>query len=283
MSDEITIQVEGDEGEVTSKPRAESIEDIQRRGDQALAEAARAKHETAHHRATIARTRVGTALVKADSEAQSAAAEYRLALEAGDMDAQVGAQARMAEVEARRVRLQEHAEAIERSPVLQHDDPVEALCATRTEPTARWLREHRDWVVDPKKNAKLTAAHFDAVADGLREDTVEYFSAIERRIGLSDGTKGVRSDGERSGERLPPKIDPNNPGTHVTGGGSKVFLTRGERQAAEDGQTHVWGRHDLAAGRIRDPSLVGKAIGIREMARRKSEMVRQGWYNRLES
>jgi hypothetical protein len=112
---ELRIQIEDDDADATSKPTAaaeESIEDIRRRGDEHAAEAARLRRETAHHRATIARTRVGTALMKADGEAQVAAVEYRNALEAGDIDAQAGAQARMAEVEARRVRLQEQAEAI---------------------------------------------------------------------------------------------------------------------------------------------------------------------------
>lgn len=282
---ELTIKIEGDDDDGSSKPAAqsESIEALRQRGDQATAEAARLRHEAAHHRANAARSRVVTELNRHDIERHQVQSEYRNALEAGDIDTQAAAQGRMVAIEAKCLRLQEQAEALEKSPLVQHSDPVEALCATRTEPTARWLREHRDWVVDPKKNAKLTSAHFDAVAEGLREDSPEYFQHVERRIGLNDGSQGARSGSDRSSGRPPAKIDPGNPNTHVMRGGAEVFLTKGEKEAALDGQTHVLGRHDLVAGRIRNPNLIGKAIGVPEMARRKAQMVRDGWYNRLES
>jgi hypothetical protein len=269
---EIRIQIEDDDADATSKPTQESIEDIKRRGDEAAAEAVRLRHEAGHHRANNARLRVGTALTKAGMEANEAAAEYRSALEAGDIDTQAGATARMVEIEARRVRLQEQAEVLERSPLVQHSDPVEALCATRTEPTARWLREHRDWVVDPKKNAKLTAAHFDAVGEGLQQDTPEYFEHVERKIGLSDGSRSTRADSDRSSGRPPAKVNPNNPNTHVMRGGTEVFLTKGEKEAATDG-TLRW-----SSGPHR-----GKPIGVAEFAKRKVAMVRQGgWYDKLD-
>ncbi len=269
MSGEIRIQIEDDD-EVTAPNAKESIADIERRAAEADAVTARLKHETARHRADIARMRVGTALTKAGMEANEAAAEYRSALEAGDIDTQTAAQARMAEVEARRIRLREHEAALERSPVLQHADPVEALAATRTEPTAKWLREHRDWVTDPKKNAKLTSAHFDAVAEGLTPDTESYFEHVERRIGLSENAKGARSEGNRSGGRPPAKYDRRDPRTHVQGCGRDVFLTKGERERATDG-TLTW---NFGPKR-------GQPIGTQEFARRKAAMHAEGRYNQL--
>ena len=175
---ELTIKIEDDDEATAPNAKAEdSIADIERRADEHAAKAARLQHETARHRADIARMRIGTALTKAEMEVNEAAGEYRRGIEAGDIDTQTAAQARMAEIEARRVRLREHEAALERSPLVQHADPVEALAATRTEPTAKWLREHRDWVTDPKKNAKLTSAHFDAVAEGLTPDTEFVFRA----------------------------------------------------------------------------------------------------------
>jgi hypothetical protein len=171
----------------------------------------------------------------------------------------------MAEIEARRVRLQEHAEVLQRSPVRRPADPVEGLAATRTEPTARWLREHREWVLDPKKNAKLSAAHFDAVAEGLREDSPEYFAHVERRIGLADTSRGNESE-----DRTAVKYDPADVNTHIRRGGAEVVLTKGEKAAATDG-TLLW-----ATGPDR-----GKPIGVTEFARRKVQMAREGRYHQL--
>jgi hypothetical protein len=268
---EIRIQIEDDEDDATSKPTQESIADIKRRGDAAAAEAVRFKQEAARHRADIARMRVGTALTRVGMEANDAAADYRSALEAGDIDTQTAAQARMAEVEARRVRLLEHEQALHNTPVVPAD-PVEAACAGRTAATANWLRAHPEHVRDPKKLAKLQSAHFDAEAEGLIPDTGEYFQHIERRVGIGDSAKGSRSDGDRSGGRPPAKVDPNNPNTHVMRGGAEVFLTKGEKDAATDG-TLRW-----SSGPNR-----GKPIGVAEFARRKVAMVRQGgWYDKLD-
>jgi hypothetical protein len=272
MSGELRIVIEDDDTDVVSKPRGaadDSIEEIQRRADQAAAEAARLRHETAHHRATIARTKVGTALMKADSEAQVAAAEYRNALEAGDIDAQAGAQARLAEVEARRVRLLEHEQALRNSPVIPAD-PVEAACAGLSERSAQWLRAHPDYVLDQRKNAKIRAAHFDAVAEGLQEDSPEYFAHVERHVGLGDGAKNARSGGDHSGARPAAKIDRNNPNTHVMRGGAEVFLTKGERERATDG-TLTWNHGPKR----------GQPIGIAEFARRKAAMHAEGRYSQL--
>jgi hypothetical protein len=263
---EIRIQIEDNEDDATSKPAQEFIEDIQRRGDEAVANAARFKQEAARHRADIARMRVGTALTRVGMEANDAAAEYRSALETGDIDTQTAAQARMAEVEARRVRLLEHEQALHNTPVVPAD-PVEAACAGRTEATANWLRSHPEHVRDPKKLAKLQAAHFDAEAEGLIPDTREYFDHIERRVGIVDS-----SGNERAARPRPaPAFNPSDVNTHIREGGRVVTLTRGEKEAATDG-TLRWN-----SGPNR-----GKPIGVAEFARRKVQMAKQGYYDRLD-
>ena len=71
-----------------------------------------------------------------------------------------------------------------------------------------------------------------------------------------------------------PAVPVNGGGSPASGGSSEqiqVRLTKGQAESAEDG-THVWLKSDLAAGRIKDASMVGKPIGVREMARRVYEM-----------
>jgi hypothetical protein len=265
---EIRIQIEDDDADVTSKSNteAESIEDIRRRGDEAAAEAARLRHEAAKYRAEGAHNRIVAALGRTDLEGQEAQSEYRSAVEAGDSDAQTRAQARMTEVEARRVRLLEHEQALRNAPVVPAD-PVEAACAGRTTATADWLRSHPEHVRDPKKLAKLQAAHFDAEAEGLIPDTREYFDHIERRVGIVDS-----SGNERAARPKPaPDFNPSDVNTHIREGGRVVTLTRGEKEAATDG-TLRWN-----SGPNR-----GKPIGVAEFARRKVQMAKQGYYDRLD-
>jgi hypothetical protein len=231
----------------------------------------RLRHETAHHRANIARNKIGAAQALAESEARAAQVECRNAFEAGDFDTATAAQARMVEVEARRVRLQEQAEALERSPVLHHADPVEAFIAARTEPTAKWLREHRDWLSDPRKSQKLTAADADAQAEGHVPDTPAYFDYVERFLGLKDCEGRSGSNGSAGASKPTPAFNPTDVSTHIRNGGKEVVLTRGEKAAATDG-TLVW-----STGPNR-----GKPIGVAEFARRKVQMAREGRYNKLD-
>jgi hypothetical protein len=91
-------------------------------------------------------------------------------------------QRRMARAETRALKLDEDKAMLEAQA--QHyarpSDPVEAYAAGRTEPTANWVRAHREWVIDPQKSQKLTAAHHDAVAEGHEPDSDGYFSHVER-------------------------------------------------------------------------------------------------------
>ena len=207
-----------------------------------------------------------------DGAEKSAEFEMRAALDRGDPERMIDAQKKLAEVSAQRIQLSQ-VETQFLQQAQRPADPVEAFISTRTAPTAKWLREHRDWLSDPAKNEKLTKAHYNAMGEGLQVDTPEYFSHVEKRIGL----RGANT----SGAKRSAPVNPNDVGSHIRNGGQSVTLTKGEYEAATDGQTHVWSKYDLAAGKIKDPNLVGKAIGPKEYARRKVEMHRLGYYDRL--
>jgi hypothetical protein len=48
-----------------------------------------------------------------------------------------------------------------------------------------WLRSHPEYVRDAKLNRKMLRAHEDAMDDGIKADTPEYFQAIERTLGIT--------------------------------------------------------------------------------------------------
>jgi hypothetical protein len=267
---ELRIQIEGDTDDLPAKPNGNerTLEELE-------AESARAREATQRHLADAARyraegehLRIVTALNRTDMEGHEAQSEYRSAVELGDADAQTRAQARMAEVEARRVRLLEHEQVLRNTPIAPAD-PVEAACAGLSERSAQWLRKHPDYAVDPRKNAKIRAAHFDAVAEGLREDTPEYFAHVERKVGLNDGSRNNGND-RGAAPKPPAPFNPSDVSTHIRNDGRVVTLTKGEKAAATDG-TLLW-----ATGPNR-----GKPIGVAEFARRKVQMAREGRYSQL--
>lgn len=290
MSDdgELHVVVDGendDAGDAGSTAR--EIERLNRQADVDRARTARAKLETARLNREGALRKLDADLLTLDSETSAAEAAYRNAREFGDVDAEVAATKRLSAAESRRSALEMQRGAVERMPITSGDGFEDHL-ARFTEPTARWMREHRDWVEDPRRNAKLVGAHQFAIADGLTPDTDECFAHVEKTIGLRTGGNGssnVRSSSSRSSPSVAPvngSISANSysGGNNVRG---SVSLTKGEVERANDGSI-CWnvGNTDSRGKIIKhgDPR-VGKPIGNVEYARRRLKMEEQGYYSKL--
>lgn len=266
------------------------------------ATAARQREAAARQDATKARQEAQTArtevvesqydtitsgLDAAKTEADAAQTEYQSAMEAGDFAKAAKAQRRMSSAEAKIVRLDEAKADVEARKAQPQDDTarrvetpaqptdqVEAYIANRTEPTANWLRSHREYITDPKKNARLTAAHYAAVAEDIAPDSPEYFERVETYIGLRKAPETQQRTPVRG--KSPPVAPVQQSGGGTSGNGTEVRLSQGEARAAQDG-THVW-NYDDPSGQKRFRK--GDAIGIQEFARRKSEMTKQGLYDK---
>jgi multidrug efflux pump subunit AcrA (membrane-fusion protein) len=296
-----------DLAEQFEQAKADSARDRQARDQaernarEARAEVQRLRKETAAARTQVTDSQydtVASGLDAAQAESRAAQQEYQAAFEAADAKAMAAAQAKISRAEARIVRLDEAkadieaqrssrtAEADERPTKEAKEVPAdqfEDFVGQFTEPTANWLRDHREWVTNAHKNAKLTAAHFDAVSENLVPDSPQYFERVETLIGLRKVEQAPKPNGNGKAQqqrRVAPPVAPTQAsGGSVNGGGTQVRLTKGEVERANDG-THVWGKHDLASGRIKEASLVGAPIGNQEMARRKLLMQKDGLYDR---
>jgi hypothetical protein len=268
MSDgEITVVVEGEDDEVADSATSR-IEALNRQADADRAKTARLNLQTAHLRREGALRKVEADYLSTESEAKAAEAAYREAREYGDVDAETKAQRRLAAAEAKRTLLETRVQDISSMPV-SSGDPFEDHVSRFTDRTAQWMRDHRDWVEDPRKNAKIVGAHHMAVGDGLEPDTPEYFEHVERQLGLRSGGNGNGS--ARSGSmRSETKINPGDFNTHVRDGGKSVFLTENERKISTDG-TLVWNY---------GPNK-GKPLGTAEFARRKAAQITAGLHNKL--
>lgn len=272
----------------------QAIDTERRRAVAAEQEAVRARQEATTARGEVIDSQYGTVesgLSAAQDAAEAAEREYKTAFEAGDAAACAKAQRSIARAEAtisrlteaksdletRRAKAPTEADQVRTEPQrpVAHDDPVEAYVANRTPQTADWLRKHPEWVTDQRKNAKLTAAHYDATGDGLQPDTPEYFTHIEKFIGITK--PNGKAPETRTRRATVPAAPVNGSGGGMSGGGGReVVLTRGEATVATDG-THVWNYDDPSPQK---KFRKGDPIGVQEFARRKLAMTQQGMYDK---
>jgi hypothetical protein len=312
MADEegdITVKVDADQKEEAADPVAElkaQYDEIQKQQQQdaearqaaeqranAADQARRSAEEQAQSaRSETQQTRQSAAeqgIENAKTAILAAKSEIKAAMEAGDWAKVADANERLAEAKgdqrfheqmknAWEYQQAQQAQAPQRQQ--QVGDPIENYInqvAQQTPKSADWLRAHRDWITDPRKNAKLTAAHWDAVGEGLTVDTPQYFDHVERTIGMKE-TPSKANGGSVSARRQAAPVAPVTPSPGGTsGGGTEVRLTKGEAQAATDG-TLIW-NYDDPSGQKRFKK--GDPIGLQEMARRKKELAAQGQYDKV--
>lgn len=256
------------------------------RAAEAAAEADRAKRERDAAIETASKTQketVETGIAAASEAMDAAESEYATAMENGDFQKAAKAQRRIAETAANLARLKEAKDDIERTPRREQQqtparqtaqaDPVEQYAARLTPKSAAWVRAHPEFVRDERKNAKMVAAHHDAVANGMAIESQEYFDHLETFVGIKNAG-GTKSEGAKRRESPPAAPVNHSPGGTGGGDGNTVVLTKREAAAATDG-THVW-NYDDPKGRFKK----GDPIGVQEFARRKRTMLQDGRYER---
>lgn len=192
------------------------------------------------------------ALAGVESEADLAQKEYETAISSGEWDKASKAQRIMSRAEAKLLSLEEGKSAIEarieraknEKPQPIKQDPFEQYLNQFSRPTQEWLRDHPQTVKDPRLNAKTIAAHHDAVAEGLIQDTPEYFEYIEEQVGFRKKTADTEEYDNLAdagnGKEIPTKpysAPPSRESPNATGGKARssrtVTLTPEQRAAAK--------------------------------------------------
>jgi hypothetical protein len=214
------------------------------------------------------RERAAGLLESVDAEAARASQAFQQAWDAGDAAQMASAQRDIAALEIRRANTEAVAERLNQTPAAP-TDPVEAFAAGRSSQAQNWLRSHPEYVLNGRKNAKLTAAHSDAIAEGVVPDTPEYFKHVNGFLGLDEGG-GAGSRRRGSDSETLRVIVTDNPNKQI--GRGEVRMTKGEYTAATDGSL-TW-NYDSQDGKYKK----GSPLGVEEYLRRKGLMKQQGGY-----
>ena len=234
-----------------------------------------------------------TGIAAAETEANAAEAQLAIAIEAGDAAAQARANRAIATATSRLDRLKEAKDDLEQTvkttkkpPGQQQTaqrqppaDPVEAFTQGMSPRSAAWVKAHPECVTDRKLNARMLAAHNLALADDIAVDSDEYFERIEAGIKPAGAVEKKPdpkpgADGRRPSSAAAPAAGGSGAGS----GEIEVLLTRREALAATDG-TLIW-NYDDPSGQKRWEK--GSPIGLKEMARRKVEGMKNGLYDRMQ-
>lgn len=234
-------------------------------------EAARRRADTAEREARVATARVAdsdldsvtNAISMVEMQREKVKRQLKDAMEAGDFDGTVKAQEDLSEAITKLNALKEGKNYIEQrksEPV--NVDPQEAYIGKFTQRSQEYLRQHRELVTNENKNKRMIAAHYEAEAEGHKPDSEAYFQFLDNKLGYADAPKKAPS-------RMPAgaPVSRGNGDIQSGGNGNVIKLSSGEARAATDGSI-VW---NTGANK-------GEPIGVKEYARRKSLMIKNGQY-----
>jgi len=189
-----------------------------------------------------------------ERDAEMLERDYANTLAEGDYAKAAKLQRHMAQVESKLIQLSQGREALQEKltyelqmleqqrrqpqPRMQQEnlDPIEAKIQEVPSPKAQaWLRSHRDALEDPVKTARMTAAHWDAVADNVPLDSPEYFAFIENRVYDAEPVRSsVQQPRSRQAMAAAPVSRTNSAQTFRSGQTVTMTLTPAERQSARD-------------------------------------------------
>lgn len=191
------------------------------------------------------------AITAAEAEAASAQQSFEQAAANGEYKAQADAQlklsraaARLESLESGKQGLETRIEQAKKTPPKTESspDPFEANIANLPDAAKIWLRGHREYMTDARKNAKIQSAHWDVLDEGHQAYSSAYFNALEIKLGLK------RKPEEEDDEPIPePRsrtvsapVTRETP-SMVTGktGNNRVTLSAEEREVARSSMPHL--------------------------------------------
>jgi len=204
---------------------------------------------------TQASTNQHTAFVNAiasfERDAEMLERDYAATLENGDYTKAAKIQRQMSQVESRLTQLAQGKEALEeritvqrqemerpRQPEIQQmpRDPVEERISSLTPASQAWIRAHPEVISDPKLNARMTAAHWEALADDVVPESPEYFARIESKVYDNKNPQQNSRETQRSNrpQAMAAPVSRSSTPSFKSNGSINITLSPAEREAARD-------------------------------------------------
>ena len=132
--------------------------------------------------------------------------QYAEAMSINNFDEAAKIQAQMSQNAVRSAQFEAEIDNLKRQDTANASgSQIDQIIKSVSAESARWLKQHRDSLDNDKAIRRMFRAHEDAVDDGLKPDSEEYFEFIEKRLGLTDDSedeapksrkKEVQSDDE---------------------------------------------------------------------------------------
>ena len=213
-------------------------EAAERRAKEAYEQASAAKNDANDSNLRMIDTAIDT--VKRNQEILKQ--NLRDAVAAGDADAQADILMSIQKMQSDHEKLlygkQQYEATVKTAPA----DPVEAMASNLTPRSAEWVRAHPEFARDQVLTRRMVRAHEDAIDEGIRPDTDEYFEYVETRLKVRQAPvqqqEAALSEASTStsGRRAaaPPAAPVSRSGTGTGSRPNVVTLTRAEQEAARD-------------------------------------------------
>ena len=254
QEDEIQIVEAPEEPKIEEKPQL-SVEDginelkfkleeerkareaAERRAKEAMEQASLYKNDAADSNMKMIDTAIDT--IKRNQEILKQ--NLRDAVAMGDADAQAEILMSIQKTQSDHEKLMYGKQQYEATVKAAPADPVEAMASNLTPRSAEWVRAHPEYARDQALTRRMVRAHEDALDEGIRPDTDEYFDYVETRLKVRQAPvqqEAALSEASTStsGRRAaaPPAAPVSRSGTGTGSRPNVVTLTRAEQEAARD-------------------------------------------------
>lgn len=113
--------------------------------------------------------------------------EYAEAMSINNFEEAAKIQAQMSQNAVRSAQFEAELDSMKRQDnAPQSGSQLDQIIKSVSPESARWLKQNREHLDDDRAIRRMFRAHEDAVDDGIKPDSNEYFEFIENRLGISE-------------------------------------------------------------------------------------------------
>lgn len=222
------------------KKAKEKTEKLERERERAEQDAHLARQEAGENRKHV----MMAALNQVKMDTERLMSQYAEAMSINNFDEAAKIQAQMSQNAVRSAQFEAEIESLKRQDQQQGGSQLDQIIKSVSPESARWLKQNREHLDSDKAIRKMFRAHEDAVEDGIKPDSDDYFEFIEKRLGISNDAdedeapkkrkKENRSDDEpMSAAAKPSQKAPPPPAAPVERYGARPNVVRLSRAEAE--------------------------------------------------